>query len=390
MHVDADVLVIGAGPYGLSAAGALQTAGFQVRVIGQQMGFWRRNMPARMFLRSGTDWHLDAAGTLTFERYLVERSIDPATVPPVPVHVFLDYCDWFCRRSNITVLNRQAEHVRQNSASFDITLADGAAVRARCVVCAPGIANFAFVPAWFKANVPAGRYSHTCERVTFEDLRGKRCLIVGGRQSAFEWAALLLENGAAAIDLVYRHETPEFVPSDWSFVDAHIDNTVRIPGWFRGLSSSERDEITRRFWTEGRLKLEPWLVARLASEAVVRHPRCDVVRSRLLADDSLELTLSDGSVVAADHIILATGYKPDVKKVEYLDGICEHLEIADGSPQLDDHFQTSVPGLFITGFLAVHDFGPFFGFVRACPASSLLIADGVRAALKASAPALSR
>jgi NADPH-dependent 2,4-dienoyl-CoA reductase/sulfur reductase-like enzyme len=128
----------------------------------------------------------------------------------------------------------------------------------------------------------------------------------------------------------------------------------------------------------------------LASEAVVRHPRCDVVRSRLLADDSLELTLSDGSVVAADHIILATGYKPDVKKIGYLDGICERLEIADGSPRLDGHFQTSVPGLFITGFLAVHDFGPFFGFVRACPASSLLIAEGVRDTLKASAPAPSR
>jgi hypothetical protein len=40
---------------------------------------------------------------------------------------------------------------------------------------------------------------------------------------------------------------------------------------------------------------------------------------------------------------------------------------------LDDHFQTSVPGLFMPGFVATRDFGPFFGFVRGCPAAATLI-----------------
>jgi len=40
---------------------------------------------------------------------------------------------------------------------------------------------------------------------------------------------------------------------------------------------------------------------------------------------------------------------------------------------LDEHMQTSVPGLFVTGFAATHDFGPFFGFVRACPAAARII-----------------
>jgi hypothetical protein len=45
---------------------------------------------------------------------------------------------------------------------------------------------------------------------------------------------------------------------------------------------------------------------------------------------------------------------------------------------LDEHMQTSVPGLFVTGFAATCDFGPFFGFVRACPAAAQIIVRGTR------------
>jgi hypothetical protein len=45
---------------------------------------------------------------------------------------------------------------------------------------------------------------------------------------------------------------------------------------------------------------------------------------------------------------------------------------------LDEHFQTSVAGLFMPGFVATRDFGPFFGFVRGCPAAATLIVSGLR------------
>jgi hypothetical protein len=59
-----------------------------------------------------------------------------------------------------------------------------------------------------------GPHSHTCDLVDFAGLRGKRCLIVGGRQSAFEWAALIHEAGAAAVHVCYRHDTPAFKTAD--------------------------------------------------------------------------------------------------------------------------------------------------------------------------------
>ena len=62
-----------------------------------------------------------------------------------------------------------------------------------------------------------------------------------------------------------------------------------------------------------------------------------------------------------DHVVLATGYKPDLANVPYLRPLLDRIETADGFPVLDEHFQTSVPGLFMPGFVATRDFGPSSG-----------------------------
>jgi len=40
-----------------------------------------------------------------------------------------------------------------------------------------------------------------------------------------------------------------------------------------------------------------------------------------------------------------------------------------------------VPGLFVTGFPATREFGPFFGFVRGCPVAATLTTVGLEEAL---------
>jgi hypothetical protein len=39
--------------------------------------------------------------------------------------------------------------------------------------------------------------------------------------------------------------------------------------------------------------------------------------------------------------------------------------------------QTSVPGLYIPGFAATQDFGPFFGFVKGAPAAARLMVQSM-------------
>ena len=51
-HLECSVAIIGAGPYGLSAAAYLRAAGVEARVFGHPMAFWDTQMPAGMHLRS--------------------------------------------------------------------------------------------------------------------------------------------------------------------------------------------------------------------------------------------------------------------------------------------------------------------------------------------------
>jgi FAD-dependent urate hydroxylase len=373
----AALLVIGAGPYGLSTAAHARRHGIDSLVVGAPMGFWRRNMPEGMLLRSGTDWHLDADGVHTFEAFLVERGIDPATVAPIPLRTFVEYSEWFCAQTGIETRQTLVSQLEKADGRFLVRFENGRRLTADAVVAAPGIAGFAAIPEWVRGSLAESRWSHTSTLVRFGQLGGARVLIVGGRQSAFEWAALLAEAGAAAVYVVHRHDPPSFETSHWTFVDELMDNTIRIPGWFRRLPATEREAIARRFWAEGRLKLEPWLVARLPERVVHRRPRTAVTACRELASGDLDIELSSGEHVVVDQVVLATGYRPDLANVAYLQPLLDDIRTTDGFPVLDENFQTSVDGLFMPGFVATRDFGPFFGFMRGCPAAATLIVAGL-------------
>ena len=183
----------------------------------------------------------------------------------------------------------------------------------------------------------------------------------------------------AGVDTLVLGEPMAFVKSDCSFVDAYIDDTINIPGWFRRLPPAERDLVSHRFWSEGRLKLEPWLTPRLASPAIHCWPQSEVTACNELPNGEIQVTLSNGERLIVDHLLLGTGYSADVAKIPYLEGVLENVAVVNGSPVLDECFQSSVSALFFAGFLAVRDFGPFFGFVRGCTAAATLIVRALAA-----------
>jgi thioredoxin reductase len=106
--------------------------------------------------------------------------------------------------------SRNPARITQLSLSLD----SGRRVTASTVVDAPGITHFAVVPEWVEQCLSPERWSHTSHLVRFDELRGKRCLIIGGRQSAFEWGALFADEGAEEVHIVYRHDSPEFSASE--------------------------------------------------------------------------------------------------------------------------------------------------------------------------------
>ena len=372
-----DLLVVGAGPYGYSAAAFARDNGIATRIVGRPMSFWRDHMPADMFLRSGPDWHLDGSGKHTFQAFFEDRGMRPEDFDPVPIGVFLDHTEWFREAKSLQVDERLVTDLAKPNGGFVATLDDGSTLAADKVLAAPGIAHFLNLPTWY-ADVPRAHRAHTSELVSFEELAGARVVIIGGRQSAYEWAALLCDHGAGRVDVVHRHSTPSFAKVSWAFVDPYVEQTLAHRGWWRTLSPEQQQAIAAEFWRVGRLTLEPWLVPRMVPDVVTSHPGCEV--TDVAADEArVTLRLSDGTVLTADEVIFASGYKSDLAQVPYLAGVLDRIKVTDGFPNLTEGFETSLEGLYITGFASTRDFGPFYGFTKGCPSSArIAIAETMR------------
>src|SRR5215472_4675171 len=98
-----DIAIIGAGPYGLSAAAHLQLLkGLELKLFGHPMSFWE-SMPEGMFLKS--PWvgsHIaDPAGRFTLDAYRRGNG-NRHFEEPVPVKNFIEYGHWFRREAGLS------------------------------------------------------------------------------------------------------------------------------------------------------------------------------------------------------------------------------------------------------------------------------------------------
>lgn len=382
MEKNVNLLIIGAGPFGLAMAAYAQHLGIGYVIVGKPMEFWKANMPKGMYLRSASDWHLDPLNVHTIEKFLETQSLTPADVEPLSLQFYLAYTQWFQEQKRIDAVRvyvRRLDDVKGEENRFQAMTDDGQTIVAKYVVLAVGFKYFKHLPPELVKRLPLDRFSHTCDLVDFKSLQGKRCLILGGRQSAFEWAALLNEDGAAAVHVAYRHDTPAFEAADWSWVSPLVDAMVDNPGWFRTLSPEDKEAVSHRLWAEGRLKVEPWLESRLKTPTIRLWPRTQLVACAGLSNRDLAVQLDNGEMITVDHIILATGYKVKIEQVPFLarGNILDRLATRNGFPILDEHFQTNVPGLFITSMPAAQDFGPFFGFTVSVRTSAALIGQAI-------------
>jgi thioredoxin reductase len=376
-HVN--LLIVGAGPFGLSMAAYAKYNNLDHLVIGKPLSFWKENMPKGMFLRSGRDWHLCPQGIYTIDKYLETKELKPEDVEPLSLDFYLSYTEWFQEQIKVQIQESLAQRLDHLNNQFVATLDDGQTITASNALLAIGFRYFKNVPTELAEIIPPKRFSHTCDFVNFDSLMGKRCLIIGGRQSAYEWAALINETGAAMIHISHRHEIPQFTQSDWAWVSPMMGTMTENPDWFRNLPKQKRKEIEQRFWAEGRLKLEPWLWPRIDKENIKIWPSSRVVACKELPTGELEVKLDVGERLTVDHIILATGYKVNMENVPFLaaGNTLSKLKIQEGSPVLDENFQSNIPGLFITSMAATKDFGNFFAFTVSAVASAKIIGKAI-------------
>jgi NADPH-dependent 2,4-dienoyl-CoA reductase/sulfur reductase-like enzyme len=111
---------------------------------------------------------------------------------------------------------------------------------------------------------------------------------------------------------------------------------------------------------------------------VVRWPGTDVVEA-VPTGEQVKVRLSNGERLLVDQVLFATGYRAALGRVPYLAGVLDDVAMAEGFPILDEAFGTSLAGLYLPGFPATRDFGPFFGFVKGAPAAATLIVQDLLA-----------
>lgn len=96
-----DLVVIGAGPYGLSIAAHAAAAGLGVRILGRPMASWRDHMPEGMYLKS-EPWSSNLSapgGRHTLAEYCATRGLTAEHGSPLPIGTFSAYGLWFARHS---------------------------------------------------------------------------------------------------------------------------------------------------------------------------------------------------------------------------------------------------------------------------------------------------
>ena len=384
-----DVAIVGAGPYGLSAAAHLRRAnGLDVRVLGEPMSFWRDQMPVGMLLRSpwGACSLSDPAGDLSLDRY--EAQIGETIPRPVPLDRFVEYGRWFQEHVVPDVDRRAVAGITRDNGHFRVALDDGDELRAKRVIVATGIASFAARPRVFDA-LPPELVSHSSEHRDLRKFGQRDVVVVGGGQSAVESAALLHEAGARVEVLVrepivhwlvrssrlHRLKTLRrllYHPADIG--PAGLSWIVATPGCFKKLPLRWQDPLARR---SIRPAASGWLVPR-TRDVRISTARC--VTAAEESDGRVSLVLDDGTTRHIDHVLLATGYRVDVRRLGFLPKeLLAEIEFADGYPILSPSFESTAPRLHFVGAPAAYSFGPLMRFVAGTRFAARALARGVGA-----------
>jgi hypothetical protein len=97
-----------------------------------------------------------------------------------------------------------------------------------------------------------------------------------------------------------------------------------------------------------------------------------------VSHDRIQITLDDGTVRTADHVILATGFRFDMKKYAFLsDELLDRMVMRDGCPRLERGFESTVRGLHVLGAPSHLSYSPLTRFVAGSGFAARLLAEAV-------------
>lgn len=334
--VAVDVVVIGAGQAGLSAAYHLRRRGFvplddearsdEARTFvvldanAAPGGAWQHRWETlRMAIVNGIH-ELPGFAVPPADPSAASRDILPA--------YFADYESRFDLRVHRPERVQKVERVDDDSRGRLRVETHRAVYDARYVMNATGTWTKPLWPRYPGQESFRGRQVHVADYVSADEFAGQRVVIVGAGVSAVQ---LLDEISHVADTFWVTRREPEWIDEDFDIAArvaaiAGVDERVR-----QGLAPGSVISVTGMHWT-------PWARAADARGVLVRHP----MFASIEADG---VRMPDGSFEAADVILWATGFRAALDHLAPL-----HLRVPGGGIRVEDSRATDEPRLFLIGY----------------------------------------
>lgn len=328
-----DVVVIGAGQAGLSAAYHLRRRGFAP--LGREEAGERTFVVLDGEARPGGAWQhrwsslrmATVNGIHELPGFPVPPADPSASSRDVLPPYFAEY------EAEFALDVRRPVHVRAVRRADDpdaglLVETDHDVFAAGHVINATGTWTRPWWPAYPGRELFRGRQLHVHDYVSAEEFAGQTVVIVGAGVSAVQ---LLDEISRVADTFWVTRREPDWVEEDFDIparvaAIAGVEERVR-----QGLPPGSVISVTGMHHT-------PWSRAADARGVLVRHPMFTAIEP-----DGVRMP--DGSFVRADVILWATGFRPAVDHLAPL-----HLRTAAGGIRVENSRALDEPRLFLIGY----------------------------------------
>ena len=372
-----DVVILGAGPYGLSIAAHLNRLNIPYRIFGRPMQSWQSNMPKGMFLKSDgfASGLYDPDESFTLRHYCAETNQPYADVGiPVPLETFTAYGIEFQKRLVPSLEPVELTSIKSAPQGFEVTTEIGERIQARRIVVAAGITHFGWLPPEL-ASLPCEFATHSSVYGDLSPFKGRKVAVVGAGASAVDIAVILREIGADP-EIITRagaiafHDPPKeprplveriVKPRSGLGLGWRSRLCTDVPLLFHVMPEQFRFKVTRRH-----LGPAPgWFVRDKVNGHIPTHLGVGLRHAEVKGDKvHLSLAGNDGSTkLEADHVIGGTGYRVALERLRFLDdGLRKQIRAAEDTPVLNRNFECSVPGLYFVGVASANSFGPLTRF----------------------------